>query len=136
MLQQQTATADVLKAISRSTLDLQAVHPGRVGPRLCEAKTSFLFRRDGANFVWTAGYGHTPEYLAQWKDRTVPPSRGSAVGRAAAEGKIVHIPDVFEDPEYASWDSQKAGSYRSVLGVPLLREGIPIGVLGLTRSEP
>ena len=60
----------------------------------------------------------------------MPPSRGSAVGRAAAEGKIVHIPDVFEDPEYTSWDLQKAGDYRSVLGVPLLREGIPIGVLG------
>jgi GAF domain-containing protein len=66
----------------------------------------------------------------------VPPDRGAAVGRAAAEGKIVHIPDVFEDPEYTSWDSQKVGGYRSVLGVPLMREGVPIGVLGLTRSEP
>jgi len=66
----------------------------------------------------------------------VPPDRGSAVGRAAADGKIVHIPDVFEDSEYTSWESQRAGGYRSVLGVPLLREGVPIGVLGLTRSNP
>ena len=68
--------------------------------RLCEADNSFLFRREGTNFTWSAGYGYSPEYLEYWKKRAVLPERGTAVGRATAEGKIIHIPDVFEDKEY------------------------------------
>ena len=70
------------------------------------------------------------------KARQLTPERGTATGRAALDGQVVHIPDVFADSEYTWWESQKVGHYRAVLAVPLVREGIPIGVLGLTRLQP
>jgi class 3 adenylate cyclase/putative methionine-R-sulfoxide reductase with GAF domain len=134
--EQQTATADVLKVISRSTFDLQTVLETLVqsAARLCEADYSILFRLEGGNFVQGASYGYSPELLEFRRNRPPTPGRGSAIGRAALEGRTAHIPDVFADPEYTAWEAQKLGGFRSVLAVPLGREGVSIGVLGVQRK--
>src|SRR5262249_13180938 len=137
-LQQQTATADVLKVISRSTFHLQTVLDTLVGSaaRLCEADQSYLLQPEGDKYVWAASYGVTQASVEFRKRRPMRADRGTGVGRAMIEGKIVHIPDVLEDPEYTNLESQKIGGFRSVLGVPLLREGVAMGVFALTRLEP
>jgi signal transduction histidine kinase len=138
-LEQQTATADVLKVISRSTFDLGTVLQTLVesAARLCDAdKTNITRQKDGVFFRAEAyGYGFSPEFMEFVRNIPIQPDRGSGFGRALLERRAVHIPDVNADPEYTLVEGQKLGDYRTVLAVPMLREGVVIGVLSLTRSE-
>jgi signal transduction histidine kinase len=136
-LQQQTATADVLKVINRSTFDLPAVLQTLVesAARLCDADNTNITREKNGVFYRAEAYGFSPEFQEYVKDVPIQAGKGSAFGRALLEGRVVHIPDVLADPVYTYLEGQRLGGYRTVLTVPMLREGAPIGVLTLSRSE-
>src|SRR5262249_30081315 len=133
-----TATSDVLKIISRSTVELETVLNtlAETAARLCHADQSTMFRGRGGQYQMVASYGHSREFL-EWLSRNPLPvtGRGTLTARAVAEGRAVHVPDVLADPEYAWQEGQRHGGYRTLLAVPLMRGDVLVGVFALLRNR-
>ena len=136
-LQQQTATAEVLKVISRSTFDLQTVLQTLVksAAKLCDADKATITREKNGTLFRGEFYGFSDAFIDYVRNVPVVPDRGSATARALLEGVVIHIPDVQADPDYTFNEAQKLGDFRTIIGVPMLREGKAIGVIVMTRSE-
>jgi signal transduction histidine kinase len=136
-LDQQSATADVLKVISRSTFDLRPVLQTLVesAARFCAADNATVIREKDGLFYTAEAYGYSRGFLDYIRNTPIKAERGSASGRALVEGRVIHIPDVKADPEYTFVEAPKLGDFRTALCAPMLRENVPIGVLTLTRSE-
>ena len=134
--EQQAATADVLKIIGQSTFELQPVFDAIVqtASRLCKAETAVMFMLRDENLHPVATSNASSAFVKHALEHPLPPGRGSVTGRTFLEANTVHLPDCLADPEYKLFDFQAIGSHRTMLGVPLLREGSPIGVITLWRT--
>src|SRR5262249_24039030 len=140
-LQQQTATADVLKFISRSAFDLQTVLDtlAESAVRLCSGDRSVIRRRVGDTYPVAATYGFSPEQRVEREQYLKTPDAGPIFGRTLIEGRTVHVPDILADPRYKQSEAANVANVigvRAGLGVPLMREGNLVGVLTVVRNGP
>ena len=136
-LEYQTAIADVLNVISRSPHDLQPVFDTIVATaeRLCEAEYTLLYKQIGNWYGVAAANNADADFVKYVREHPPMPGRGSITGRTIIERRPVHIPDCLADPEYLSREHQQVGRFRTMLSVPLLREGAPVGVISLLRAK-
>jgi len=139
--QREAAVQDVLQAIALSSFDLDAMLQivTEHAVRLCHAETGNLARRDGDVFRVVAFTGfdqNADEYERMERSLAYVPERGSATGRVLLDRGVVHIPDVLDDPEYTLLEMQKVTGVRTIVSVPMLRDGEPIGVISLARNQP
>ena len=136
-LAQQTATSELLSVISRSKFDLGAILQSVIdtAARLCRAEKSVIFRLEQGVYRFVAAHGSPPAYLEIERATPILPGVGTLVGRTAMRRQVVRIDDVLIDPLYEKKGDARIGGFRSAIGVPLMRENEPIGVLGLSRSH-
>ena len=135
--EREAALRDVIQTIARTTFDLDAVLQTVIdrAVRLCRADNGNIARHDGDVYRVVAFTSFSPEYEHLVRERVYVPERGSVIGRALLEKAVVQIPDVLDDPEYELLDVQKAGGYRSILAVPMLRDDTTIGAIAMGRNE-
>src|SRR5262245_38753751 len=134
---QQAATGEVLRLISNSNFDLRALFEKLIeqATRLCRADKANIARLEGDSFQYVASFGFRSDYIDYMKALPMSVDRGTVIGRAVLERGTVHVHDALADPEWRLLGAQKLGTFRTALGVPLMREGIPIGAMFLSRSR-